>query len=58
MFMELCRAILIKSAVAVCPPMLVPVANTSLVTICSVTVKGPGEDDGTRIERGGRMLNI
>jgi len=41
-------------------PALVPVANTSLVTGCGVTVKGPGEDDddGARIERGGKMLNI
>jgi hypothetical protein len=39
-------------------PVLVPVANTSLVTVCGVTVKGPGDDDGAMIERGGRMLNI
>lgn len=39
-------------------PTLVPIANTSLVTVCGVTVEGLGDDDGARMERGGRMLNI
>lgn len=37
---------------------LVPVANTSLVTVWGVTIKGLGDDDGARMDRGGKMLNI
>jgi len=41
-------------------PALVPVANTSLVTVWGVAVRGPGDGDadGARMESGGRMLNI
>lgn len=34
---------------------LVSVANTSLVTVWGVTI---GDDDGARMDRGGKMLNI
>lgn len=37
---------------------LVPVANTSLVTVWGETIMGLGDDDGARIDRGGKMLNI
>jgi len=39
-------------------PALVPMANTSLVTVWGVAVRGLGDEDGARMERGGRMLNI
>jgi hypothetical protein len=37
---------------------LVPVANTSLVTVWGETIRGLGDDDGARMDRGGKMLNI
>lgn len=37
---------------------LVPVANISLVTVWGETIMGLGDDDGARIDRGGKMLNI
>jgi hypothetical protein len=39
-------------------PVLIPVANTSLVPVCGVTAMGLGDAAGARMERGGRMLNI
>jgi hypothetical protein len=37
---------------------LVPVANTSLVTVWGETIRGLGDDDGARMDKGGKMLNI
>ena len=37
---------------------LVPVANTSLVTVWGETIMGLGDDDGAKMESGGKMLNI
>ena len=37
---------------------LVPVANTSLVTVWGETIRGLGDDDGARMDSGGKMLNI
>lgn len=37
---------------------LVPVANTSLVTVWGDTIRGLGDDDGAKMDRGGKMLNI
>jgi len=37
---------------------LVPVANMSLVTVWGETIRGLGDDDGARMESGGKILNI
>jgi hypothetical protein len=37
---------------------LVPVANMSLVTVWGETIRGLGDDDGAKMESGGKILNI